>query len=106
VSSYFIAGPVGVVIDPKIPEDGGWEALPAAPEQVLLISGHHLRDAQECAARFGIPIRCSSEAAEDIGDEVWIETFANGDPLPHHGKTALREFVESSAGRAEFGPGL
>lgn len=79
VSSYFIA-PAGVVLDPKIPPDG-WDALPAEPQQILLTSGHHLRDAPAFAQRFGIPIRGSQEAAEHIGDEATIDTFAAGEEV-------------------------
>lgn len=82
VSSYFIA-PAGVVIDPKLPEEGGWDALPDRPEQVLLTSGHHVRDSQGAAQTFGIPIRASIPAAERIAGAVPVETFGTHDePAP------------------------
>lgn len=86
VSSYFIT-PAGAVLDPKIP-DGGWEALPAKPQQVLLTSGHHHRDAGDCAQTFGIPIRASREGAEHIGDRLQVEVFSDGDE-PAPGITAI-----------------
>lgn len=86
VSSYYIA-PAGVVIDPKRP-DGGWEALPAKPEQVLLTSGHHSRDAQECAQEFGIPIRASREAADRLDGKLQVEVFGHPDE-PAPGVTAI-----------------
>jgi hypothetical protein len=86
VSSYFIA-PAGVVIDPKQP-DGGWDALPAKPQQVLLTSGHHLRDASTCAETFGIPIRASYEAIEHLGEGPEIEPFGHHDE-PAPGITAI-----------------
>jgi hypothetical protein len=43
VSSYYVQ-PAGVVIDPKLPEEG-LEAMPGTPQQVVLTSGHHGRDA-------------------------------------------------------------
>lgn len=187
VSSYYIE-PAGVVLDPKTPP-GGWEALPGSPQQVLLTSGHHHRDAADCARHFGIPIRASREAAEHMGDRLQVETFndhdepapgvtaihigklsadegafhiavgpgaiafadgvnryggalgffpdellgehpdrvkaglkdafrgllerdfdvllfAHGDPVPHGGKTALRQFVESPVGHEDFGQAL
>ena len=95
VSSYYIA-PAGVVIDPKRPEEG-WEALPARPQQVLLTSGHHSRDSEDCARTFGIPIRGSREADEHLGGLVPIEAFTHHDePAPgvtyiHIGKLAPDE---------------
>ena len=79
VSSYYIA-PAGIVIDPKIPADG-WDALPARPAQVVLTSGHHLRDAPAFAERFGIPIRASEPAAERIGSAAEVRTFAEGEAI-------------------------
>lgn len=113
VSSYFIA-PAGAVLDPKVP-DGGWEALPARPEQVLLTSGHHHRDAGDCAQTFGIPIRASREAAEHIGDRLEVETFDNGDePAPgitavHIGKLSPDEgafHIAVDRGAIAFADGL
>jgi hypothetical protein len=86
VSSYFITR-AGVVIDPKQP-DGGWDDLPDRPQQVLLTSGHHLRDSASCAAAFGIPIRASPEAIDHIGDGPEIEPFGDGDE-PAPGITAI-----------------
>lgn len=86
VSSYYIA-PAGVVLDPKRP-GGGWEELPGRPEQILLTSGHHVRDSADCAAVFGIPIRALREAVEHVGESPRIEAFsAHDEPAP--GITAL-----------------
>lgn len=79
VSSYYVQ-PAGVVIDPKIPEEG-LEELPGTPQQVLLTSGHHNRDARQFAERFGIPIRASHEAAEYLGGKLDVETFGDGDEI-------------------------
>jgi hypothetical protein len=77
VSSYYV-GPADAVIDPKVPEDG-FDALPGRPEQVLLTSGHHLRDAQRFAEHFGIPIRALKPAAEYIEDDVPIDVITAGE---------------------------
>jgi hypothetical protein len=79
VSSHYIA-PAEVVLDPKIPADG-WEALPGRPQQILLTSGHHGRDSQAFADRFGIPIRGSAQAAERLGDALSLELFGDGDEV-------------------------
>ena len=76
VSSYFIA-PAGIVIDPKVPA-AGWDALPGSPAQVVLTSGHHLRDAPAFAEHFSIPIRASESATGHIGDAATVQTFADG----------------------------
>jgi hypothetical protein len=79
VSSYFVE-PAGIVIDPKVPEDG-FGALPGRPQQVVLTSGHHARDAQRLAEEFGIPIRASREAAAYIGDALDVAPFDDGDEV-------------------------
>ncbi len=79
VSSLYFA-PAGVVIDPKEPEEG-LDSLPGRPQQVLLTSGHHDRDAARPAEAFGIPIRVSRPAAERLGDRLPVEVFEDGDEV-------------------------
>jgi hypothetical protein len=79
VSSYYVE-PAGIVIDPKVPEEG-LGALPGTPQQVVLTTGLHDRDAQRFADAFDIPIRASSEAAERLGDALAIEPFNDGDEV-------------------------
>jgi hypothetical protein len=79
VSSYYVE-PAGIVIDPRVPEDG-LEALPGTPQQVVLTTGLHDRDAQRFADAFEIPIRASFEAAERLGDALAIEPFNDGDEV-------------------------
>jgi hypothetical protein len=79
VSSYYVE-PAGIVIDPKVP-DKGLEALPGSPQQVVLTTGLHDRDAQRFADAFDIPIRASFEAAERLGDALAIEPFNDGDEV-------------------------
>jgi hypothetical protein len=87
VSSYYVV-PAGIVIDPKIPEEGGLDALPGRPRQVVLTSGHHDRDAQTFADAFDIPIRASREADAYLGGRLEIEPFRDGDEIAP-GVTAL-----------------
>lgn len=77
VSSYLIA-PSAAVIDPKLP-DNGWQELPTRPEVVLLTSGHHVRDAADCAQEFEAPVRASPQAARHIGDRLIVDTVAEGE---------------------------
>jgi hypothetical protein len=79
VSSYYVV-PAQVVLDPKVPAEG-WEVLPGRPQQVLLTSGHHSRDADVFAERFDIPIRGSIQAAQYIGDALSLEVFNDADEV-------------------------
>jgi hypothetical protein len=79
VSSYYVQ-PAGVVIDPKLPEEG-LEAMPGTPQQVVLTSGHHGRDAARFAEHFGIPIVVSREGAERLGGSLEVETFGPHDEV-------------------------
>lgn len=80
VSSYYVAS-AGIVIDPKVPEDG-LDTLPGEPQQVILTSGHHHRDAQRFADAFGIPVRASREAVEHLGAGASaVEAFGRGDEV-------------------------
>ena len=112
VSSYLVE-PAGIVIDPKVP-DGGLDALPARPHQVVLTSGHHARDAQVFADELGIPVRASREAAEHLDGALDVATFGDGDdvapgvsePLVGDGKSTLREFVQHPVGEEAYGQSL
>jgi hypothetical protein len=79
VSSYFVQ-PAGIVLDPKVP-DGGLDALPGRPQQVVLTSGHHQRDAARFAESFGIPVRASHQATQRLGDALEVHPFGDGDEL-------------------------
>jgi hypothetical protein len=88
VSSYYIGGPAGILIDPKLPEDG-FDGFPSRPQQVVLTNGNHLRDAQSFAKRFGIPVRAPREAADKLDGEVDYEPYDDHD-LVAVGVTAVR----------------
>ncbi|WP_205697999.1 hypothetical protein [Conexibacter sp. SYSU D00693] len=81
VSSYAIPS-AGVVVDPMVPDDG-LEALSAhgRPQQVVLTSGNHARDAQRVAEAFDVPIRATRPAAERIGDAFEVRVFEDGDEV-------------------------
>ncbi len=113
VSSYYVE-PAGIVIDPKLPDDG-LQALPGRPQQVVLTSGHHTRDAQRFAEAFEIPIRASREAAAYIGDALAVEPFGDGDEVApgvtaiHIGKLCDDEgalHIAVGAGAIAFADGL
>jgi hypothetical protein len=113
VSSYYVE-PAGIVIDPKVPEEG-LDALPGTPQQVVLTSGHHHRDAQRFADEYGIPIRASHEAAERLGDTLTVEPFGHNDEVApgvtsiHIGKLSPDEgalHIAVGEGAVAFADGL
>jgi hypothetical protein len=76
VSSYYVESS-GVLIDPMVPEEG-LEAVVGdgpLPQQVVLTSGNHARDADRFADAFGIPIRASVEGKERLGDALEVEIY-------------------------------
>ena len=80
VHSHLVAS-AGVVIDPRVPA-GGFEAVPERPQQVVLTSGNHLRDAVEFANHFdGIPIRALRAADDRLGGSPELATFGGGDEV-------------------------
>jgi hypothetical protein len=79
VSSYYVE-PAGIVIDPKLPE-GGLDELPGRPQQVVLTTGLHHRDAPAFAEAFDIPIRALKEAGDRLGDSLEIVPFADREEI-------------------------
>jgi hypothetical protein len=113
VSSYYVPE-AGIVIDPKIP-DGGLESLPGKPQQVVLTSGHHDRDAQQFADAYEIPIRASFEAKAHLDGSLEIEPFGHHDDVApgvtaiHIGKLSEDEgalHLAASGGAIAFADGL
>src|SRR5690349_4425143 len=83
VSSYYVE-PAGVVIDPKIPEGGIEEAFAdrGSPQQVVLTSGLHDRDAKAVAEAFGgIPVRAPREGMHRLEGVLDAEPYADGDEI-------------------------
>jgi hypothetical protein len=80
VSSYWIQ-PAGVVVDPMVPEEGFDAFRDGAPQQVVLTSGLHVRDAQRFRDTFGIPVRAPREALDRIGDGLDFEPYTDHEEL-------------------------
>ena len=75
VSSYYVE-PAGILIDPMVPDAGlGAFGEGPLPQQIVLTSGNHTRDAERFAEAFGIPIRVSIEGRERIGDALKVELY-------------------------------
>lgn len=81
VSSYYVE-PAAVLVDPKLPEEGldAFSGL-AKPQQVVLTSGHHSRDAGAFADAFGCVIRAPREAATRLDGILEFEPYGQGEEL-------------------------
>lgn len=82
VSSYWVPA-AGVLIDPMLPE-GGLDAFAgedAGPQQVVLTTGLHTRDAREIADALSIPIRAPREARDRLGDRLDFEPYDDHEEL-------------------------
>jgi hypothetical protein len=87
VSSHYVDA-AKIVVDPKVPAEG-LQAIPGEPQQVVLTTGLHHRDAQRFAEHFGIPIRVSREGAARLGDRLAVQTFVDQEQVAP-GATAVR----------------
>jgi len=82
VSSYWVE-PARVLVDPMIPDEGleAFAAVAVRPEQIVLTTGLHTREAQRIADALEIPIRAPREAAERLGDRLTFEPYADREEL-------------------------
>lgn len=88
VSSYYLADG-GVVIDPRLPEDGlengvdpiEWLASHGPPRAVVLTNRHHYRHSGRIAEAFGIPVRSSRPGMHEFADDQAVEPFDFGDEV-------------------------
>jgi Metallo-beta-lactamase superfamily len=81
VSSYYVQA-AGVVIDPRIPDEGlGAFGSLGTPQQIVLTTGLHLRHSEQFAQEFGIPIRAPLQARERLGDRVDFEPYGDADEI-------------------------
>jgi hypothetical protein len=82
VSSYYVES-AGVLIDPKVPDEGleAFDGFDVRPQQVVLTSGNHTRDAAAFAEAFGCVIRASPEGAERIGGALDTKPYRDGEDI-------------------------
>jgi hypothetical protein len=81
VSSYYV-DPAGILIDPMLPEEGldAFAGL-QRPQQVVLTSGLHARDAGAFADAFGCVIRAPRAAAARLQGTLDTQPYSHGDEL-------------------------
>lgn len=82
VSSYYL-GTEGVVIDPRVPDEGlDWFDDHGPPEAALLTNRHHYRHAGRFAERFGTRVLVNRLGAQEFTSGEPVEFFSAGDELP------------------------
>ena len=80
VSSHFVSGS-GTVIDPLLPEEGIEWFGRRDVRRVVLSNRHHLRHAEQIAARFDCPILCHEAGLHEFEGGPAVRGFAFGDAL-------------------------
>lgn len=82
ISSYYCED-TGIVIDPRVPDEGlEWFAARTPPGVALLTNRHHHRHAGRFAERFGTRVMCNRLGAMEFTHGEAVEFFAPGDELP------------------------
>jgi hypothetical protein len=81
VSSYFVR-PAGVIVDPRLPDEGAavFGEL-GDPQQIVLTTGLHRRHSEQIAQELGIPIRAPLQARERLGDDLDFEPYDDADEI-------------------------
>jgi hypothetical protein len=87
ISSYYWEGPEGgVVIDPRVPDEGlGWFEGHAQPANVYLTNRHHYRQTAEFVAAFGAAVWCEQSGLQEFTRGETVTGFAFESRLPGGG---------------------
>lgn len=82
VSSYFVAGDRGTLIDPMEPDEGA-DAIAelGEPEQIVLTNRHHYRHSSRFVSEFDCPVRCERSGLHEFEGGPDVEGFDFGDEL-------------------------
>lgn len=82
ISSYYCAD-TGVVVDPRVPDEGlDWFRGRTRPAVALLTNRHHYRDCGAFAEAFGTVVLCNRLGAMEFTRGESVEFFDAGDELP------------------------
>lgn len=74
----------GVLIDPRVPEEGlDWFQERGKPHDVLLTNRHHYRDSGHIADAFGSAIHAHAAGMHEFTKGEEVEPFEFGAALPH-----------------------
>lgn len=84
VHSYFVeAGEEGVLIDPRVPEEGlAWFEDRPVPAHALLTNRHHHRHSERFRERFGTTVWCNENGMHEFDAGEAVEPFAFGTAMP------------------------
>jgi hypothetical protein len=84
ISSYYLETPkTGVLIDPRIPEEGlEWFGSHARPSDAVLTNRHHYRDCGRFAETFGATVWCEESGLHEFSQGQAVRGFRFGDRLP------------------------
>lgn len=84
VHSHLVAAS-GTLIDPRLPDDGGVEAVAAVarPQRIVLTNRHHLRHASAFVEAFGCSVWCHEAGVHEFAPAAKpaVKAFAFGDVL-------------------------
>jgi hypothetical protein len=84
VSSYYVVEG-GVLLDPRAPDEGGFEALAeryGEPRAVVLTNRHHYRHTGQVLERWDVTVHCHVSGLYEFTQEQRVQGFAFGDALP------------------------
>jgi hypothetical protein len=82
ISSYYCAD-TGVLVDPRVPEEGlDWFRDRTAPSVAMLTNRHHYRDCAAFVEAFGTRVLCNRLGAMEFTHGEPVEFFDAGDDLP------------------------
>lgn len=82
-SYYVVTGNEGVLIDPRLPDEGlAWFEERTTPTQALLTNRHHYRHSDRFRERFGTTVWCNENGMHEFGEGQAVEAFEFGRQLP------------------------
>ncbi|HUP00429.1 MAG TPA: hypothetical protein VM737_02785 [Gemmatimonadota bacterium] len=85
IHSYYLTdADGGVLIDPRVPEEGvEWFRRHGEPHDILLTNRHHYRHSGELAGAYGATVRCHRAGMHEFTSGEEVEPFAAGDDFPN-----------------------
>ncbi|MBA3583997.1 MAG: hypothetical protein H0W36_05610 [Gemmatimonadetes bacterium] len=79
-SHYLTSDDGGVIIDPRVPEEGiEWFRQHGEPQGVLLTNRHHYRHSGQFAEAYGCPVHCHEAGLHEFTKGERVEPFEHGD---------------------------
>ncbi len=74
----------GVLVDPRVPDEGlAWFRERGAPHDILLTNRHHYRHSDRFAEAFGSTVRCHEAGMHEFVKGELVTPFAFGEAFPN-----------------------